>query len=46
MKPRIRLMQRVWCCCLPDWQRTRIVGMGYTPAEAYEDWKRLGGGNG
>lgn len=39
MKPRIRLSYRIWCCYLPDWQRTNRMGMGYTPKEAYADWE-------
>lgn len=46
MKPRITLRRTVWSCCLPDWARTRIVGMGYTPKEAYDDWVMLGGKGG
>lgn len=41
MKPRIRLDHGVWCCYLPDWPRTRRVGMGFSPADAFEDWRRL-----
>ena len=46
MKPRLRKMHGVWSCCGPvrievgssftfDW----VMGHGYTPAQAYADWK-------
>jgi hypothetical protein len=37
MKPRLKLYRGLWNC----WDRNskRIpVGVGYTPAQAYEDW--------
>jgi hypothetical protein len=40
MKPRLYLDRKVWACYLPDWQRTRIVGMGYDSGDAYDDWKK------
>lgn len=39
MKPRIVLSQKVWMCFLPDFRATRRVGFGYSPAEAFEDWR-------
>lgn len=36
MKPRIRIRFGIWFCGLPcEWVR----GHGYTPKEAYDDWK-------
>ena len=28
---------------MSDWWRTGIAGYGYTPEEAYADWKQQGG---
>jgi hypothetical protein len=43
VKPLIRMCFKLWCCAAADWQRTRIVGMGFTPKDAYGDWVALGG---
>jgi hypothetical protein len=40
MKPRIRLYRMVWDCRLPDWLATGVIGFGYGPKEAYDDWRR------
>jgi hypothetical protein len=45
MKPRIRLIRKVWVCS--NWLRLGFfgyfsahpVGHGYTPKEAYDDWQ-------
>jgi len=41
MKPRLRFSNFVWRCFLPYpyGRADRRVGYGYTPAEAYKDWK-------
>jgi hypothetical protein len=40
MKPRLTYRRSVWSCCRPDFMKTHVIGFGYTPAEAYDDWKR------
>lgn len=42
MKPRIRYSRHVWSCAcrLVDWwKQYPVIGYGYTPKEAYEDWR-------
>lgn len=46
MKPRIRLVQGIWCCWTLDrtlkaivYGRDFICGYGYTPRQAWEDWR-------
>ncbi len=37
MNPRIRKVNGLWMCSdLQPWKR---IGIGYTPAQAYSDWK-------
>ncbi len=43
MKPRLRCMRKLWWCAAPNWRQTSIVGIGYTPDQAYDDWWKLGG---
>lgn len=43
MKPRIALVQKVWECRLPDWKKTRVIGFGFNPRQAYAEWVRAGG---
>ncbi|WP_275425870.1 hypothetical protein [Rhodoferax koreensis] len=38
MKPRIRLIDRMWACRRPSMDIREWIGFGYTPKEAYEDW--------
>jgi hypothetical protein len=39
MKPRLRLVDGLWMCGQwPFWPPYRL-GCGFTPAEAYADWK-------
>lgn len=40
MKPRLRYSGNVWDCRLPDYKETRVIGFGYTPREAFENWKQ------
>lgn len=40
MKPRIRFRQNVWDCRLPDFLTTRVIGYGFNPTEAFENWKQ------
>lgn len=45
MKPRIKLMQGIWQCGLPNlWGK--YMGHGSTPLEAFRDWLRGGRRNG
>lgn len=42
MKPRIRMVFGVWECrmaYLTFAGRVRVIGHGYTPKEAYDDWQ-------
>lgn len=41
-KPILRQRWGTWSC-MSDWWRTGIAGYGYTPEEAYADWKQQGG---
>lgn len=43
MKPRISYWRKTWGCRAPDFLRTGIIGVGYSPIEAFEEWRRLGG---
>jgi len=36
MKPRIRKRNGLWRCSIFG---TRPIGIGYTPVQAYHDWK-------
>lgn len=37
MKPRIYKFRGLWRCALPG---SVVYGIGYAPADAYEDWRR------
>lgn len=39
MKLRISYRLKTWDCRASDWLRTRIIGYGYSPAEAFEEWR-------
>jgi hypothetical protein len=44
MKPRIRRKWGVWSCSSIrfvsfDWWPRGVIGYGYTPKDAYRDWK-------
>jgi hypothetical protein len=43
MKPRLRLIKGLWHCGFADrlgwWQIGPSIGLGYTPSQAYIDWK-------
>lgn len=39
MKPRIRKCYGIWCCVT---FKPFVCGCGYTPAEAYAEWKEIG----
>jgi hypothetical protein len=43
VKPRIALVHRIWECRLPDWKATRVIGFGFNPAQAYQEWLKCGG---
>lgn len=36
-RPRLRLRHGIWVCSIPG---TLVLGHGYTPREAYANWKR------
>lgn len=36
MKPRLRLLQKIWFCRTPG-----VTGIGYSPLMAWEDWADL-----
>lgn len=38
-KPHLYRRWGIWCCRLLDVTHTYICGHGYTPREAYDDWK-------
>lgn len=35
MKPRLILLRKLWHCGLPQGP----IGVGYSPAQAFDDWK-------
>jgi hypothetical protein len=41
MKPRIRRRYGIWGCMSGTCWADCVIGYGYTPAEAYADWKAL-----
>lgn len=41
MKPHLYLKWGVWCCVSAN--GTLRMGYGYSPCEAFEDWKQQGG---
>lgn len=40
MKPRLYLRDGVWTCRSTGGRYGLLLGFGYTPAEAYGEWKR------
>lgn len=38
MKPRIRLRWGIWACIT---RQPFVCGCGYTPTEAYDEWRRI-----
>jgi hypothetical protein len=41
MKPRLRMRRRIWVCSLWDGHAMPPLGHGYTPAEAFIEWRHL-----
>lgn len=39
MKPHIKKIQGLWFCALLPNKRIRLYGYGYTPKQAYDDWR-------
>lgn len=40
MRPRLRMRRGVWVCSMPGAQ-VPVMGHGYTPIQAYEEWAVL-----
>ena len=39
MKPTLRMIRGLWHCGRMNWHQVQRIGTGYTPADAYADWK-------
>lgn len=38
--PRFRTKAPLWVCFMLNGDRTGFVGLGFTPEQAYEDWRK------
>lgn len=39
VKPRLIKIRHAWHCGIKKWKYYQIIGVGFGPREAYDDWK-------